>query len=92
MCLLFYYFLLRYFKWYTILLIYVIGNCCYVVVVRQEFRKKFLLVFAAEQTLIYMIGISYHIKVYAHAEAVENCRLCDASAARECALHILCSI
>ena len=32
-------------------LFYVIGNCCYVVVVRQEFRKKFLLVFAAEQTL-----------------------------------------
>ena len=39
-----------------------------------------------------MIGSSYHIKVYAHAEAVENCRLCDASAARECALHILCSV
>ena len=36
-----------------------------------------------------MMGISYHIKVYAHAEAVENCRLCDASAAQECALHIL---
>ena len=34
---------------------YVIGNCCYVVVVRQEFRKKFLLVFAAEQTLFYDI-------------------------------------
>ena len=59
MCLLFYYFLLRYFKWYTILLIYVIGNCGYVVVVRQEFRKKFLLVFAAEQTLLYIVRYEY---------------------------------
>ena len=33
------------------IIFYVIGNGCYVVVVRQEFRKKFLLVFGAEQTL-----------------------------------------
>ena len=37
------------------IIFYVIGNGCYVVVVRQEFRKKFLLVFAAEQTLFYIV-------------------------------------
>ena len=35
---------------------YVIGNCCNVVSIRHEFRQKFLLVFAAEQTLFYVIG------------------------------------
>ena len=41
------------------IIFYVIGNGCYVVVVRQEFRKKFLLVFAAEQTLLYIVRYEY---------------------------------